>query len=224
MANKFQNELIRLDDYYCSPNYNDDFIFARVSIYPDSMGLMNKHWGTFLNPTVFPYVGLYYETSPSSDILTIIPGECITGATDSPHGMNYTESLGVTLNYHEDFVESEDYFFLMGYVKDGDTVGEIYPDSYFITGIKSQSENFDNYIVYPNPTKNWLYFKPKKLFVNGISYSIRLRDIFGQLVLEETGLRSSLYAMDISSLKSGVYFYEIEESSGNIQKGKFIVK
>ena len=221
ITNKFQNELLQLDYYYCSPNSNDDYIFTRISIYPDSMGLINKHWGTFFNSPIIPYVGLYYETSPSNDSLLLLSGECLSDG--GPHGINYTESLGFTLNYYEDFVESEDYFYLMSYVKDGDTVGTIYDDSYFITSAESQNAALNNYMVYPNPATDWLYIKPNNLG-NGLSYSIKIRDIFGQLVREEMEIRSSLYAMDISGLQSGVYVYEIKESSGNIQKGKFIAK
>jgi hypothetical protein len=219
ITNSFQNELVQLDGYYCSPNYNDN-TFARISIYPDSMGLMNKHWGSFLNSPIFPYIGLYYETTPSNDSLFLVAGECLS---NGPHGFNYTESLGITLDYYEDFIESENYFYLMGYIKNGDTVGEITPDSVLITNIEKKAIQNNTFSIYPNPADDWLYVKPKDLG-NGISFSIKLRDIFGQLVREEMDLKSSLYAMDISSLKSGVYFYEIKESSGNIQKGKFIVK
>ncbi|NOX47883.1 MAG: T9SS type A sorting domain-containing protein [Chlorobi bacterium] len=219
ITNRFQNELIQLNDYYCSPNSND-YIFARISIYPDSMDLVNKHWGTFRDvpPNVF-YLGLYYETSPSNDSLKSIYDDCFA---NGPHGMNYTESLGITLNYITDS-ESHNYFYLMGYVKDGDTVGEITPDSVLITNIEKKAIRNPTFSIFPNPAKDWLYVKPKDLG-NGISYSIKFRDIFGQLIREKKKIRSSLFAMDISGLKSGVYFYEIEESSGNVQKGKFIVK
>ncbi len=216
-AGKFQDELILLQDYpYCSPIYDDDFLFARITTYPDANDIKTKHWGKYN----YNSEGLYYETSPSSDILTALPP--VNCMSEGPHGMTYKASLGISAKYRADF-ESEDYYYLMGYVKDGITVGTVYDDSYFITGIKHQSESFGNYMVYPNPAKNWLYFKPESLG-NGITYGIRLLDIFGQLIREEKEIRSSLFAMDISGLKSGVYFYEIEESSGNVQKGKFIVK
>ncbi|NOX47074.1 MAG: T9SS type A sorting domain-containing protein, partial [Chlorobi bacterium] len=215
-ANKFQDELITLAGYYCSPNA-DYFSFAQTSTYTDSLGV-NKHWGTFIDSPGFQ--GLFYEISSSNDTLLPIPNECIA---EGPHGMTYTESLGITLKYYDDQFETTDYSYLIGYIKDGDTIGIIHPDSTFITGIRKQSAAFNNYIVYPNPAEDWLYVKPKDLG-NGISYSIKLRDIFGQLLREEKQIRSSLYAMDISGLKSGVYFYEIKESSWNVQKGKFIVK
>ncbi len=82
---------------------------------------------------------------------------------------------------------------------------------------------FENYLLYPNPADDWLYIKPKELN-NGYSYNIELRNILGQLIMEESNIQSSHYAMDISGFKSGIYFYEIAEEMGNIQKGKIIVK
>ena len=215
-ANSFQDELLQLEGYYCSPDA-DYYSFTQVSTYPDSLG-PNKHWGTFFNSPDFQ--GLFYEISSSNDTLLPIPYECLA---EGPHGMTYTESLGITLSYYDDQFETVDYSYLTGYIKDGDTVGVITPDSVFFTRINEKTIQNNTFNIYPNPATDWLYIKPKDLG-NGLSYSIKIRDVFGQLVGEDMDIRSSLYAMDISGLQSGVYVYEIKESPGNVQKGKFIVK
>jgi hypothetical protein len=215
-VNNFQNELILLEGYYCEQT-GDDFLFGKISVNIDSLNLKTKHFGIHFNSPLFQ--GLYFEASTTNDTLITYFGECIS---NGPHGITYTESLGVTLKTYDDNFETIDYNYLIGYIKDGDTIGIIHPDSTFITGIKNQSIA-DNYSIYPNPTDDLLYIKPQDLG-NSKSYSIKLRDVLGQLVWGEMDLQSSLYAIDISSLQSGVHFYEIKESSGNIQKGKFIVK
>lgn len=217
IANKFQNELLLLEDYpYCSPN-GDDFLFARISTYLDENNLKVKHWGKHFNGDD----GLYYETDPESDILNALPYvNCIT---EGPKGMTYTESLGITLMYNADD-ESEDYFYLMGYVKDGVTVGTVYPNSYFITGVEESKSIYSNkYIIYPNPAEDWLYIKPINSN-NSETYNFELQNIIGQIIREESNIESSLYAIDISDFKAGVYFYQIEDKSGNIQQEKIIIK
>ncbi len=82
---------------------------------------------------------------------------------------------------------------------------------------------FENYLLYPNPAEDWLYIKPKESS-KAYSYNIKLRNIFGQLVWEESNILSSHYAIHIADLKSGLYFYEIEEKPGISQKGKIIIK
>ena len=77
--------------------------------------------------------------------------------------------------------------------------------------------------VYPNPTEKCLYIKQTK-YNSNYSYNIKLRNIYGQLVQEEKGIRSSHHTINIAHLKPGVYFYVIKEKGEVVQQGKLIKK
>jgi len=78
-----------------------------------------------------------------------------------------------------------------------------------------------NTLIFPNPTKNFLYIKhpnPK------ITYNIELRNLYGQLVKEEKNIQSPHYTINVSDLKPGVYFYVVKVRGEVVQQGKVIKK
>jgi len=219
-TNKFNNELILLEDYWCSPNYLDPNLYTRISFYPDSLGVLTKKWGTNYGIT---YEELFYETDPSDDTLIKLGNtECLS--EPEPHGITYAESLGTTLWYYDDEVEMQDYYYMMGYVKGGDTVGTVWSDSIMMVGIESrQIINEYNFAISPNPVKDWLQIKLVDSFAS-VEFHIEIRNLYGQLVRKETDIQSSHYTMNVSDLKAGVYFYMIKEKGEVVQLGKLIKK
>jgi hypothetical protein len=96
---------------------------------------------------------------------------------------------------------------LDGYIKNGDTVGIITPDSLLLTKISKPKTITKNRIVYPNPAKNRLYIKQSN---SNYRYNIELRNLYGQLVKEEKNIQSPHYVINVAELKTGVFFYVIK--------------
>jgi hypothetical protein len=219
-TNKFPGQIYQ---FPYSTMVNSDTVFSVAKVILDNeTNLYHKHFGN-KEDTFIPYENnLFYERNEESDTLFRFEEVSMIGDPCGLMGIGFGEGIG-ELYRTEGCFEYWSFESLTGYIKDGDTIGTITPDSILlVVGIGDLSINNKTYKIYPNPADDWLYVKPQDLG-KGI-YSIKLRDVYGQLARDETGLRSSLYAIDISGLQSGVYLYEIEDSSGNIQKGKLIVK
>ncbi len=223
LANYFNKQIAVIP--YSSSGYGTDRVLAIAKTYKDTeSGITYKEYGIKEDETGFEFYksDLFYEFDFFNDTIYRYEQVSLLGMPCGLKGIGYANSIGETFSFNGCFEYWSDES-LMGYVTDGDTVGIITPDSILLlVGNGDIKINNKTYKIYPNPADDWLYVKPQNSG-KGI-YSIKLRDVFGQLVRGEKEIRSSLYAMDISGLKSGVYFYEIEESSGNIQKGKFIVQ
>lgn len=73
-------------------------------------------------------------------------------------------------------------------------------------------------LIYPNPAKDWLTIESKNL----TNSTFIITTINGQLLLSEK-LNSTKVTFNISSLSSGIYFYEIRNESTSTYKGKLIV-
>jgi len=77
------------------------------------------------------------------------------------------------------------------------------------------------YQVFPNPVNDLVVFKSLK---NSNSYSIEVRNALGQEIRIEDNIHSSQYAMNVATLKPGIYFYMIKEKGSVVQQGKMIKK
>ena len=84
------------------------------------------------------------------------------------------------------------------------------------TGISNLSTN-ESVVLYPNPAKDVITFEGKNL----AGTILKLTTISGQVVLTKK-LTSTKETLTISSLSSGVYFYELNNETIQ-QKGKLIV-
>jgi len=136
--------------------------------------------------------------------------------------VQYKQGLGRTIY---DFLEDEQILehYLEGYIKNGDTVGIITPDSLLHTKISDHKTILKKWIVYPIPTNEWLYIKQSNQN-SQLVFNIELRNLHGQLVKQEKNIQTSHFALNIADLKAGVYFYVIKENEGVVQQGKLIVK
>lgn len=91
-----------------------------------------------------------------------------------------------------------------------------YPDP--MVSIKEEIDNANEFTVYPNPTKDVLYFKIN----NNNSYRMELVDLNGKVILQtETTLTNQL---NVSSLANGIYLVRfIENNTHNTTYKKVVV-
>ena len=79
----------------------------------------------------------------------------------------------------------------------------------------------ERYQVFPNPVNDRVLFKNLN---NSNSYSIEIKNALGQKVRIEENINSSQYAMNVATLRPGIYFYLIKEKGSVAQQGKMIKK
>ncbi len=74
-------------------------------------------------------------------------------------------------------------------------------------------------LVYPNPMDQQVQFKN----LSGNAFHLRITDTTGRMVLDKSSLSSTMQ-VDRSNLASGMYFYEVIETSKVIANGKLVVR
>jgi hypothetical protein len=67
-------------------------------------------------------------------------------------------------------------------------------------------------IIYPNPVSNIVYIENKSF--NKIT-SLNIYNLLGKLVLSTT---ENFHQLDVSSLKSGLYFLKVQTEKGEVTK------
>ena len=76
--------------------------------------------------------------------------------------------------------------------------------------------------VFPNPAKDVLYIEVKSE-MDSYQGLIKIYNTLGQLVAEQS-ITQRMEFIDIKSLKTGMYIYNIEYTNAYTEKGKFIVQ
>lgn len=101
---------------------------------------------------------------------------------------------------------------VMGYYDD--------PENYVFTPMTSikGADNATTISVYPNPAQNSI-----RIDGGSMLSSAKVYDVAGKLV-KQVDMNGSLNKINISELKSGMYFIEVEAISGEISTAKFIKK
>lgn len=208
-CNNFNNELVRMweDDW---GYFGNDLPLSRTTLQNDSLGNTIKKMGMKPDGS-----NLYYEIDPNNDTL-LQNGEFFC------FDITYTEGLGTT-NYCFFYFEQMLGYSIQGFIKDGDTVGTITPDSLLLVGIKENNTLGNIFTIFPNPANDWIYIKSLNLTTKS-NYEIELRNLYGQMVKEEKHITSGHYTWNVADLKPGVYFYIIEEKGVALQQGKLIKK
>jgi len=131
----------------------------------------------------------------------------------------FKEGLGLTKKQILLFEQSTN-FDLIGYIKNGDTTGTIYSDSY-ITGINNTNTFRPNFFVYPNPAKNKLTIKTNNF--SSCHQKLTITNMVGQTVFEKNITDKGKTELDISSLSKGIYLLRIDSKTNNYCK-KIIVE
>ncbi len=178
-------------------------------------GLKDENFGfNFYQDDVYFELDLLSDTLYRYDQVNILSLPC------GLKGFGYGNSIGKIFS-NDGFFEFWEKIDLVGYVKDGDTVGTITPDSLLLVGLSENKSKNRNIMVYPNPATEILNINQSNHY---ISYNVELRNLYGQLVKEVKNIQSPHYTLNVADLKTGIYFYEIKEKNEIIQQGKLIIK
>ena len=136
--------------------------------------------------------------------------------------ITYTEGLGAT-DYCFFFFEMMIGYHMLGYVKDGDTVGTITPDSLLLVGTLEPKKANQSVIVFPNPANEIVNFKFPSMGSKSTG-TIEIINLLGEVAIKEVVNGSEIITLDIGNLKRGIYFYSIKENGLVVQKDKLIIQ
>ncbi len=114
-------------------------------------------------------------------------------------------NVGVQRYSIENLSWEEEY--LQGYIHNGDTIGFVYPDEFFEKYLNINKLTYNTFNIYPNPAKDFIFID----FLNSeiLDVQILIYDITGKELLSKK-VNNNDNKIDISSLKSGVYFIKIK--------------
>lgn len=77
------------------------------------------------------------------------------------------------------------------------------------TWLGIEEDNYENYLIYPNPVNEYLHISNSKL---NSETKLSITDLFGKQVLKEINWLSD-QSIDVSELSQGVYYLTIEDNS-----------
>ena len=220
-VNKFNNELLKMWNITVCPMGTGE-IFTRYSVYTDSIDVPSKHFG--LNIGEFEG-NLYYTNDYLSDELITIPDPLMACDEGGFAGMTYKKTLGITEYYYQTWEDGYHYY-LEGYIKNGDTIGIITPDSillllsvpdYDIGKLKMVN-------VYPNPADKTINFRFTELNNSAEEIFIEIRNLQGQFLMQQAGMKTETITLDVESLAPGIYLYTIKSYENIIRQGKLVIQ
>lgn len=189
-AKSFNHEL------YTLPNSN--YYYAVVQLKIDDEGDLYKSHEV---PGQLWFENILRFASDTSDILL---------SANFVHYQNEAKTaLGNTL-YNVSPFESHDYRELIGYIKNDDTTGIIYPDSSYIV---STSQKFqEKFSLYPNPTDDKINLNFNQNLPETIT--IHLYNALGHLVVEKTVDKGNTTAvLELTAFSKGVYYLVINSET-----------
>ena len=200
IANAYNNQLIRKPvswgdyDSYIKLSSKYGRITKELS---DEIGTLYMH-GNVANPN-----GAYE---------LLIPVVCFI--------VYFKQELAVGLGNIENKETQNEYDYhkrLIGFVKDGDTTGIIYSDSYLLSA--QEFSKTPSLKIYPNPAKDFIHIEgiPKET-------KVELRDAYGRLIQSKvvTGETQNLI-FTIKSLPSGLYFIALMQNN-TVKVSKIIIQ
>lgn len=127
----------------------------------------------------------------------------------------YIQGRGQTYHFESACFEYWKKEEMVGYIKNGTTVGEVTPDKVLLSTFGSHDIN-SSLLTYPNPVDNLLFIK------NITNSTIKIYTNEGNLVQTSS---FSDNVIDVDQLVSGIYFYHVfDRNSNKLVKGKFIKK
>ncbi|MEZ5195329.1 MAG: CUB domain-containing protein [Bacteroidales bacterium] len=150
---------------------------------------------------------LTIKDATTQDVLATYSGDYSIGSLPEPI---YCESAKLLVLWSADAA-----FNAPGFTAEW-TVGNV--------GVKEENTQFDNLQVYPNPADNMLNVSFS--LDNNQSFAIKLISTTGQVVYQENTSEFSgnyVNSIDLSGISKGVYFLNIANESGTVNK-KVVVK
>jgi hypothetical protein len=121
----------------------------------------------------------------------------------------FKTGLGLTREYLMIF-ESQGDHELIGYVKNGDTVGTVYPDDVILESIREKdNKNLCN--VYPNPARDKVFISFEKIPKDHVTVDLFSPD--GRMILKYQFDKSGdKMEIDVHGLSDGMYFIKIHSN------------
>jgi len=132
----------------------------------------------------------------------------------------YTAGIG-RVKYDVMVFESRSEEDLIGYVKNGDTTGIVYPDDFLLQGVP-ESTNNDGIKIFPNPAIDLISIRLPR---NGMkNANIELLTLEGQIVMSKTfPSPGNLISIKISDLPKALYLIKVTTDKESVEK-KLIVR
>lgn len=185
--------------------------------YNSTTGLVYKHFGAIEN-SEFPYEhDVFYELNESSDTIYRFESVSLVGDPCGLMGIGYGETIGETYR-SEGCFEFESAQSLVGYIKNGDTVGTITPDSLLLTSIESFKPIHHKISVYPNPASEILNIS----LPDNKQTIMEISTVQGGIVVQRE-LTQKKETIDVGNLNPGVYLYTIVRDEVILKRGKILV-
>ncbi len=188
-ANYYPNQMIENPLNIDSPNT------GYFQTTPDVNQVYTK-WVGAMSPGDDPAVYIHgtYCTPPLPwDVL--VPGGFVTTFLKV-----FKPGLGNTY-YAFSFFEVEELEELIGYIKNGEATGIIYPDDFILEGLHNSIAN-QEFIVYPNPAGDFLFIRN---FIPVMEAAAEIRNLSGVIVKKVP----FEFPIDVSDLSPGYYFISI---------------
>ncbi len=175
----------------------------------DSMGLYCKNFGNFNYGDDAPLYVHGNSLNPPQSYEILAPLTFVQA-----YESTYKTGLGNTYTYLWIF-EGGELDELIGYVRNGDTVGTVYGDDFILAGVHGLSPA-SGFKIYPDPCTDQLHITG---ITPGQSCYMLIKDIAGRDILTLTG--GSI--IDVSALKPGIYFLFLSDDQGhNSWRTRFI--
>lgn len=179
--------------------------FGRIEFSPDN----GISWIDLINDTIYPPI---WGEKP-----------VLTGRSDwslfsvNLARMRFEYELGDTVLFKFSFISDEIENHRDGLMFDDFTIDD------FVEGIEHSRMNDYNSTIFPNPGNQMITIE----FDNKNLYPVLLEvfDATGRINLQKTGGQQGFFNIDVTSYRSGCYFYRlIDPSSNKVSHGKFIVR
>lgn len=214
----FNNQLIEMPEAECytpSGQENREFSIVRTNVMP--FGLIRTLIGRY---DFNQENNIYYEENASNDTLILVEAievYCF-GVTINEFG----EGQGRT-KYNIGQEESQEKDKLVGYIKDGDTVGVITPDSLLCTSLGDERLCDKNVSIWPNPVHDVLFVEINSPITETDDLTFMICDIFGNILKTSVLPPEGITRINLQSFTPGLYFFEVKNLSKPVARGKFIL-
>jgi hypothetical protein len=197
----YTDSLMNQADFYQGmivENVLDNFFTSYIHTGVDSLGIYDKWIGnySFYVPGMFMHGDLL---QPPQSFELLFPLQ------DPYFVRDFKPGLGITADDYSYF-EAVHSYDLIGYVKNGDTVGTVYPDDFLLEGMHQQGP-LAAPVLYPNPCHDLLLFSGMQ---NTGFYTYYLYDLTGREI-QHGRLNSRL---DVSGITAGSYLLKILNQDG----------
>jgi hypothetical protein len=192
----------------------DSIMFGWVNCYTDFDGFWIK--GLEFSNTSGASKQIFYSSQYDDPSL---PSDLLTPAAYENFRYLFKAGLG-ELSFSWVLPDSEYSRNLIGYVKDGDTLGTVYNDFTYLA-MNEIEDKRTGVSLFPNPISESAHINlnNQSLYID----EIRLYDLQGQMIRVEENINSNSHLLERKELPAGCYFMQIHDNSGKIYRQKLII-